>query len=324
MFKIELKLFTDFLRAYSLEEKPLLLGLSGGPDSMTLFHLFLASEHPFQVAHVNHGWRPESNKEADLLAQMCQKYGIQCHIHTLQLEGNNLEDRSRKARQTFFEKMCTQEKLEGVFLAHHADDQAETVLKRIFEGASLPKLQGLTPKTKIGNLTLYRPLLKVKKKEILEWLKEHEVSYFIDPTNADSRYLRSRMRTTLLPTLSEQFGKQIEMNLCRLGEAANELALFLQHLLDPFRKKVVKNETDVMLDFSQFPPQSSFIYKTVIRDFFESERIALPHTILEMILHHIQRNSTNKRLQIGGKNVEINRQLLMIKRLKNNCCGIGK
>ncbi len=311
-----IKNFFNFLISYDLKQKPLLLGLSGGPDSMALFHLLLASKHPFQVAHIDHGWREMSGREAAELAQLCKKWGVKYHFRTLKLEGANLEDLSRRERHTFFQEVLALEGLDGVLLGHHADDQAETVLKRVFEGASLPKLRGLAPKTQIGDLTIYRPLLKVRKKAILEWLEEKAVPYFRDPTNKDTRFLRSRMREVLLPTLSQQFGKQVETSLCRLGEAAEELSEFLQTVIEPFHRQITRQEGDVSLDFNQFPPQSSFIYKAVIRDFFENERLTLSKSVLETILLHIQKNSAHKSIRVGQKRVEIHRGILTIKKLK--------
>ena len=306
----------EFLNSHELAGVPLLLALSGGPDSTALFHLLLEQGHPFQVAHVNHGWRPESSFEAAEIAQICEARGLKCHIRSFSFKGPNLEDISRTARLRFFQEICGAEGLNGVVLGHHADDQAETVLKRVFEGASLPKLKGLSPKTRIGDLILYRPLLNRRKKEILAWLDERGIPYFRDPTNQDPQFLRSRMRGTLLPTLSAQFGKQVESSLCRLGEAAGELAEFLETALIPFRKQVFEQDGDVSLDFSQFLPQPSFIFKAAVRDFFEKRQIALSKSILETILFHLQKNSVHKSIQIGQKKIEIHRGNLTVKKLK--------
>ncbi len=306
----------NFLNSFNLEEVPLLLGLSGGPDSTALMHILLELNHPFQVAHIDHGWRPESASEAAEIVKMCEKWGIGCHIRSLKLEGPNLEDLSRQARHRVFREICLAEGLEGVVLGHHADDQAETVLKRVFEGASLPKLQGLASKTQIGDLTLYRPLLSVRKEVILEWLEERKIPYFTDPTNLDTRFLRNRMRARILPTLSDQFGKQIEMNLCRLGEQAAELSAFLQIILKPFRDQVVDHDEWVSLDFKQFSTQSPFIYKAVVRDFFEQQRLTLSKSVMETLLFHLQKNNAHKTIQVGQKQVEIHRGNLTIRKLK--------
>ncbi|MCH9627018.1 MAG: tRNA(Ile)-lysidine synthase [Chlamydiales bacterium] len=305
-----------FIDCQNLKKEPLLLGLSGGPDSMALFHLLRKINHPFQAAHLDHGWRPESREEGNLLVQMCQKYGVRCHLRSVKIEGKNLEDASRQARYHFFEELVAQERLAGVVLGHHADDQAETVLKRVFEGASLPKLKGLTPRSQLGALTLYRPLLRVQKKQVIAWLENEKISYFSDPTNQETRFLRGRMRVSLLPFLSAQFGKQIQPSLCRLGEAAHELAEFLDCVTAPFKAKIVENQEAVTLDFHAFPSQPRLIYKALIRDLFGNQRLALPQSVLETILLHIQKNSARKTIQVGQTKVEMDRGVLMIKKLK--------
>lgn len=298
------------------EGVPLLLAFSGGPDSTALFHLLLARGYPFQAVHVDHGWRPESASEAVAIGQICEKWGIKCHTRVLKLEGPNLEDRSRQARLAFFREICASEELKGVILGHHADDQAETVLKRVFEGASLPKLKGLSLKTQFGELTLYRPLLKIRKAEILQWLDSRGISYFRDPTNRDSRFLRSRMREELLPSLSEQFGKQVATSLCRLGEAAGELAEYLESSLEPFRKRIVDQNGDVSLDFNYFPAQSSFMYKAIVRDLFEKKSLTLSKRVLDTIIFHLQNRRGPKTIQVGQRKVEIHRGNLTIRKLK--------
>ncbi len=311
-----LEKFLKFIDDQGLENKPLLLGLSGGPDSTALFHLMRKANHPFQAAHLDHGWRSESREEAELLLQMCQEYGVRCHLRQAKLAGKNLEDLSRRARHRFFEELVAQEELYGVVLGHHADDQAETVLKRVFEGASLPKLKGLAPRCQLGSLTLYRPLLRVQKERVVAWLKSEGITYFSDPTNAETRFLRGRMRVSLLPLLSEQFGKKVESSLCRLGESARELAEFFESMTAPFKAKIIETQEGVALNFKEFPSQHPLIYKVIIRDLFDTERLALPSSVLETILLHIQKNSAHKVIQVGQKKVHIDRGILMIKTLK--------
>lgn len=306
----------NFLTDYDLVKRPILLGLSGGPDSMALFYLLLEAKHPFHVAHVDHGWRPESQEEAAILEKLCKEKSIPFHTTRLALEGANLEDRSRKERHLFFEKICSSEKLVGVFLAHHADDQAETVLKRVFEGATLPKLRGLLPKTEIGSLTLYRPLLKQTKEEIVRWLDARRIPYFSDPTNQDARYLRSRMRKVILPTLSEQFGKQVAPSLIRIAESAEELACFLHQTIAPFLQQLIENDEEIILNFNCLKEQTPFIRKAVIRSVFEKCELSLSTAIVETIGFHLEKMSSQKCIQVGKNRVELNRGVLTIKKLK--------
>ena len=156
-----------FLRAHYSQGRELLLALSGGPDSQALFHLLVEFRYPFRVAHVDHAWRPESAKEAKALEELCRQHKIPFHLKTLnpdEMQGN-LEDACRQERLSYFQELSTQWNCQAVVLGHHADDQAETVLKRLFEGASLEKLAGIrsvgrvsAPPSGIGQTSLTVPV----------------------------------------------------------------------------------------------------------------------------------------------------------------------
>jgi tRNA(Ile)-lysidine synthase len=308
------KALLDFLKTYLSLRPPLVLGLSGGPDSMALFHLLLEENYPFEVAHMDHAWRPESLQESSALAALCAKFNVPFHLKRLAPpeEKKNLEERGREARLAFFKKVVMEQKLKGVLLAHHADDHAETVLKRVFEGATLPKLKGLLPKTELGGLVIYRPLLKVGKKDILKWLQGKQIAYFYDRTNDDPCFLRSRLRHALIPALSDQFGKEVSSNLCRLGEAAAELDLFLKDLGSSYLARVQASEACVCLDFAPLPALAPFVWKAVLRQFFDSYGVSLPHQVLSALLMHLQKGSCHKKMKIGCRCVAIHKKKLIL------------
>jgi tRNA(Ile)-lysidine synthase len=308
------KSLSQFLECYCPDKFPLLLGLSGGPDSMALFHLLLEIDYPFEVAHVDHRWRKESEKESAFLVQLCQQAGVAIHLKQLSppQEKNNLEERGREMRLSFFKGVLAAQNLKGVLLAHHADDHAETVLKRIFEGASLPKLRGLLPKVEIEGITLYRPLLKQRKTEILKWLNKKQIPYFLDPTNDDPRFLRSRLRKKLIPSLSADFGKEIASNLCRLGEAAAELEEFLKESVAPYASRMQFSTHHALLDLSGDLPLSNFLLKGVLRDFFGRQGLTLPYPILEAIFFHLQKRSHPKSFQIGEEKIVVHQQRVRV------------
>ncbi len=307
--------FLKFIETYLPHRPPVLLGFSGGPDSTALFHLLLAAKYPFEAAHVDHGWRRESGEESAILAHICAEQGISFHLNKMPTSDvlSNLEDKGRKFRLNFFKEITKARQLHGVLLAHHADDQAETILKRLFEGASLNKLKGLTSKKEMKDLILYRPLLSQKKKDIILWLNERGIGFFNDPTNADPRFLRSRLREDLIPSLSQHFGKEISLNLCRLGASAEELDLFLQELSLPYLAKVEKNAGEIFLDFSTQPPPNIFLWKAILREFFSRQNISLSHKQVESLLLHLQKGSCHKYLKIGKEEICIHRKRLSIK-----------
>eukprot|EP01136_Pigoraptor_vietnamica_P021045 Opistho-1_new@70746 len=191
-----LLLIRAFLKRHLVSSGPLLLALSGGNDSLALFHLLLACRRFFgftlQVAHVDHGWRKTSGEEAKSLADMVEKLGFPFHLHTLSPQSSfadrNLEAQARKERLAFFKKLYQQHACQALLLAHHADDQAETVLKRLLEGASLFALGGLKEVTTLQEMQVWRPLLSVPKKELASWNMQKGLTPIEDETNSDPRF----------------------------------------------------------------------------------------------------------------------------------------
>jgi tRNA(Ile)-lysidine synthase len=225
-----------FLKRCCSEDRPVLLGLSGGPDSLSLFHL-LFPYVDLRVAHVDHGWRDESQEEASILRALCEDKGVPFHLRTLNSSDvhRNREEHCRNERLAFFGEICTESGCQSLVLGHHADDQAETVLKRILEGAPLVRQGAMRGSSKYGSLTIWRPLLGIAKKSIIAWLEQRNIPFFIDPTNEDPAILRSRMRTQILPEL---FGKEIALPLARHADEAALLADYLDARIVPFMETV--------------------------------------------------------------------------------------
>ncbi|NGX55570.1 MAG: tRNA(Ile)-lysidine synthase [Chlamydiae bacterium] len=315
MLQIE-KLFAHFFEEEWDREAKLLLGFSGGPDSRALFHLLLEGRILFEVAHVDHGWREESRAEAASLRQLCDRCGVTFHLKQLNMgrEQRNLEELARKARLSFFRELCVEHELQAVLLGHHADDQAETVLKRVFEGASLPRLRGLTPVSEVAGVTLWRPLLAVTKEQILAWLHKRRITPFFDQTNQDPRFLRGRLRSDLLPYLSKIFGKEVSPSLCRLGNSSHELAEFLESLLSPYRERVVESDAAWMIDLSIDTPKSTFEWKVVVRDFLDRRGITVSTKGLEALVDLMKRRKAHKTIAIGRFKVGIDRGRLSVPR----------
>jgi tRNA(Ile)-lysidine synthase len=187
----------------------LVIGLSGGPDSVFLLHWLatLKNSHNLTLiaAHLNHQWRPEAEQDAQLCLQMAQKQGIPLVIQTMANLGLNLkfngsnEEMGRKARRFFLESVAQKHNATAIALAHHADDQQETFFIRMMRGASLAGLAGMKPKDGL----YIRPLLQVKKTAILAYLKENDIAYALDASNESDAYLRNRIRNQVIPALQK-------------------------------------------------------------------------------------------------------------------------
>ena len=271
-----------FIKSHHDGQSPLLLAFSGGPDSSALLALLLKAqkEIPFSlhVAHVDHGWREESGREAALLKELVESLG--CLFHMKKLESCSSEETAREGRLSFFRELSRIWGFQAVFMAHHADDLAETVLKRLFEGASLNHLEGIKEEKRVDGLLLWRPLLDFTKEEISSW-KVFEPLY--DSTNADERFLRNRLRLSLIPSLEEKFGKSVKNNLLRLSRRARELDEYLDFRLKNYESCLIESPLGVCFDFSVIPRELAFEWPFFIKKVMSKKGVSVSDEILQNI-----------------------------------------
>jgi tRNA(Ile)-lysidine synthase len=230
---------------------PLLVAFSGGEDSLALVHCLSQLKIPLHLAHFDHGWREESGEQAQSLQRWAQEKNIPFFTQRSKDKGQS-ELHAREERYAFFEKLMKGGNYQALVLAHHQLDQVETVLKRVFEGAHLFHLKGMLKVGSRKGFLLWRPLLKVSKKEVLDYLKTHHLNPIDDPTNGDLHYLRARMRNQLLPHLSTLFGKEVIPSLERVGDYAASLEEYLH--LQTKDHSCKKGPFGEMWDFAKMHP----------------------------------------------------------------------
>ena len=227
-----------FFSSLSGEFAPYLLALSGGPDSMALFHCLQKLGLPFTVLYIDHGWREESASEMHALREMTGRSGIPFvgrQLPPLDLSIGNVEDRLRELRREVYTQVARQVGARSVVTGHQQDDVIETTLKRLLEGAHLDNLHGMQAVgDQVEGMAILRPLLNVRKGDILTWLDQENHDYFVDHTNQDKRYLRARMRGQLIPQIEKGFGKKITSNLASLSEQSVALRGYLDERIAPF------------------------------------------------------------------------------------------
>ena len=252
----------SFLRKYHDGRSPLLLALSGGSDSLALWSMLIEAKKvypfPLHIAHVDHGWREESASQAADLEKLVGK-----PFHTIRLENQvPSENGARIGRFRYFLELQEKWGFQAVLLAHHADDQAETVLKRVLEGAHLAHLGGMVSRGVIKGVNCWRPLLKRTKKELGCFLKN---SPFWDSTNEDITFLRNRMRLEMVPFLEKSFGKNICKNLALLGERVHLLKDYLDYQTKKYEERVTKTSWGLLFDFTGLPIENAFEWEWLIK-----------------------------------------------------------
>lgn len=209
-------------------DSSIVVGVSGGLDSMALLHGLAAAWPVVQlaVAHVNHLLRPDAHEEAAFVRQTAVSqaipfYGTERDVAALAAaQGWSLEEAGRAARYHFFAEVARRVEATAVVVAHHADDQAETVLLHLLRGSGVAGLQGMTPRAPLpGNpgIELFRPLLTVSRAEIEAYCRAHQLAFVSDASNVDPRFLRNRVRHELIPLL-QTVNPQIKTALNQLAE----------------------------------------------------------------------------------------------------------
>lgn len=313
------QVFSQFLHKYMDPARPLLLGLSGGPDSLALFYLLLKFRKQgslsFAVAHIDHGWREESAVEAERLKELAEHFEIPFHLKKLGVKPEkNLEAIGRQERLSFFAELVRQHGYQAVLLGHHADDRAETVLKRVLEGADLCYLTGLQEEILMDGVKLWRLLLSFSKKEVATWLSEVEgaMEPIFDWTNLDAKFLRGRLREEILPSLSRSFGKEVAKNLCQLGKEAQELKGYLDTKLEKYILSGVRGRFGVLLDLGGEVVLHPFEVKYVVKEFCRREGIVLSKECLETACELVMSSKGNKDVQMGTYTLHIDRRRLFL------------
>jgi len=202
-----------------------IVGVSGGPDSMCLLNLLssLKSELKIEiaVAHVNHGLRGEfSDADEDYVKSYCIKnaipfYSEKIDVNLIAKENNiSCETAGRIERYKFFEQLMQKLKFQKIALAHNANDQAETVLMRIMRGTGLKGITGIKP---VRDNIIVRPIIEIKRDEIEKYCRNNDLVPRIDKTNFENIYTRNKIRLELIPFMRENFNPEIVDALNRLS-----------------------------------------------------------------------------------------------------------
>lgn len=197
-----------------------LIAFSGGPDSTVLLHLLReeaeARELSLFAAHYDHGLRPSSAREADLVVDRARAWGVPCAVGRADV---GLEPRQavlREARYAFLRKEALRVGANRVATGHQADDQAETVLFRLLRGTGLRGLRGIP----LQRGCIVRPLLPFWRDEVLAYQKAYGLPCLDDPSNRDRRWWRARLRYDVLPALERVTGRDVRACLVALAATA--------------------------------------------------------------------------------------------------------
>ncbi len=195
------------------------VGVSGGPDSMALLHIFNQLEVQAVVIHINYQKRgEESDRDQELVEKMAEGWGYDCHSIRLdpsRAEDKNFQQWARDRRYRIFRQLKGEYEADAIAVAHHEDDQIETVLQKLFRGAGLESWSGM----QVWSPPLFRPLLDISREQVMEYINENDIPYRTDQSNLESDFARNLLRNEWLDKL-DQFFPGWKQNVLRLPEQA--------------------------------------------------------------------------------------------------------
>ncbi|WP_422659030.1 tRNA lysidine(34) synthetase TilS [Paenibacillus sp. EC2-1] len=293
----------------------IIVAVSGGPDSVALLHVLheiSTRSTPLTLicAHVHHGFRQESDDEAVMVQNLGESLGILVETAYIDVpaymeqSGKGVQEAARDKRYEFLFEVAEKYSARSIALAHHADDQAETVLMRLLRGTGPSGLAGMKIKRVQKNVELIRPFLRINKTDLIELCDQRGYSYAVDHSNLTTKYRRNAVRLEVLPYL-EQYNGQISSSLNQLAEVTGEEDDFMELTAENAYRSLVR-EIDGRLAFDA----PSFL----------GLHVALQRRLIKLILNYlsadqentdfvkietvrqgvIQERRTNWRLDLGG------------------------
>lgn len=260
-----------FMRKWNMvpEGGRVLVGVSGGADSvclcLILYELSTKMNFSLEVIHVEHGIRGEESKnDAVFVEQLCKQRGIVCHIRNVdvpryaKIHHLGEEEAARILRYQVFADVAGQDRNVRIALAHHMEDNAETMLFQLIRGSGLDGLCGMRPQRTGTNGEIYiRPFLQCSREQIEQFLEERGQGYCMDSTNANESYSRNRMRKRVLPELIQMNPQAVQHmqtameQLQQVRDYLEEETVSLEKKFISGERKNVKLDTDGLAELSQ-------------------------------------------------------------------------
>lgn len=268
-------------------DEKVLVCVSTGVDSMVLLDVLykLQSELKLKiiVAHVNHQKRKISDVEEEFIIDYCEKQNLKIYTKRLEFESNqNFQAEARDKRYQFFYEVALKEEINKIILAHHADDNIETIMMRIIRGSNFVGYAGMKLVSEFRGLQVLRPMLTINKKQILQYAKEKKLRYFEDETNFQDVYKRNRIRQNILPFLYYE-DENVDDKFSYFSQTIFEASRIIEEKVDNFiHQHVAIFPGKITFDKGQFLKESEFIQREIIFELLKQESLSLS-TVDEMI-----------------------------------------
>jgi tRNA(Ile)-lysidine synthase len=315
-YKIFLRTVKDTISSHSMfhPDDSVLVGVSGGPDSIALIHVLLTIAPIFPlklgIAHLNHSLRKkESDRDEEFVASLAQTLGLPCYIkreNVVEYQRKHrlsLEEAGRHLRYSFFDEIAEKNRFDKIALGHHCDDNAELILMYLFRGTGPLGISGIPP---VRDRRIVRPLIKITRPEIIKFLAEKRLTYVSDQSNTDTRYLRNRIRHQLMPLLKQHYNPKIAESLNRLASITQSEEEWIEEIINPmFENSVLAlQNSKIILSIAELAEmhtaaQKRIIRRAIVRIKGDLKRITLAH--LDAIMNLLKSGPLDGRLDLPAR-----------------------
>lgn len=265
-----------FIQEYKLiePEDRLIIAVSGGPDSMCLLHYIITLKERFfpsiviYVAHINHHTRGEENtREENLIKSYCELYQLVFYKTDFYFNGTgNFHDLARQFRYHYFKEVSVKTGANKIVLAHHKDDQVETVLFKVLRGSHLQGYSGMKVNYEVKkDLKVIRPFIHVTKQEILNYCQLYQIPYLTDSSNQKNDYARNYIRHEIVPKL-HHIQSDASDKIIQFQTQIEEANQYVYETAETIFENAIKEQTDqkIVLDVNRFTSYNNAILRTIL------------------------------------------------------------
>ena len=288
----------EYLDSILIDNDTVVIGSSGGPDSMALTDVLLKIRNKKNIklvcAHVNHNLREESKSEAEFMKNYCKENDICFEYMIIDKYGDdNFHNEARNIRYRFFEEVINKYNAKYLMTAHHGDDLIETILMRIVRGSSLKGYAGFKMVVDKGFYKIVRPLIFYTKSEIQKYDDDNNIPYVIDKSNFKDKYTRNRYRKTVLPFLKQE-DKNVNDKFLKFSNMLFEYDDFVEkHTSEIFNKIYIDNELNIDEYKKQENIIKSRIISKILEQFYSDDLILINDSHIMLINNLIESNKKN-------------------------------
>lgn len=312
----------ETIKKYNLIENgdKLVLGVSGGPDSISMLNILndirndknLHMEFDIIIAHVNHMIRKEAKEDEKFVEEFCKKIGVPFYSKSIDIQkiaNNNkigTEEAGRNVRYEFFDEILKKTNSNKIVIAHNKNDKVETMIMNMLRGSGIAGLKGIEP---IKNNKYIRPLIECERFEIEQYCKESNIDARIDRTNFENIYTRNKIRNVVIPYIKQEFNPNIIQTMDRLSELVKEADEYLENTVKNKYKELIieEKEKEFVMDLKGFNKQekvikSRLLLYTISRLLGSTNGIEKIH--IEDVIKLCENNIGNKYLT-PNKNIKV-------------------